>query len=117
VVVVVEIAGESPVYKSKLSEFFPAFFTTYGVALMRSCASTCAGDKLLSDSKMSAAAPATCGAAMDVPLSDREAMSDLMPADRISTPGAKMSMHEPKLLQEAFASLLLVAPTVIASGT
>jgi hypothetical protein len=95
VVVVVDIVGESPVYRSKLSEFLPAFFTTYGVALMRSCASTSAGDKLSSDSRMSAAAPATCGAAMDVPLSVREAVSDLMHADRTSTPGAKISMHEP----------------------
>ena len=44
------------------------------------------------------------------------ASSVSIPAEVISTPGAKRSTHEPWLLQDAAASASEVAPTVIASG-
>jgi hypothetical protein len=62
-----------------------------------------------------AAKPATCGEAMDVPLSTADAVSDVMPTDCTFTPGAKMSTEVPKLENEARASVLLsIAPTVMA---
>jgi len=68
-------------------------------------------------SNKSAAAPDTCGQAIDVPLNDVLAVYELRPADWIPTPGAKMSTHCPKLLQEGATSSLAVAPTVMAAGT
>jgi hypothetical protein len=77
---------------------------------------TTAGDfKPLESS--SAAAPATCGEAIDVPLIVR--IAELLPiqAEVMSTPGAEISTQLPVLLKVASASLLSVAPTVIAAGT
>jgi hypothetical protein len=45
--------------------------------------------------RMRADAPATCGHAIEVPLSVLVAESLRCPADRILEPGAKMSMHFP----------------------
>ena len=65
----------------------------------------------------SAAPPATCGEAIDVPLIVFVAVVLLNHDDVIPTPGAKISRQEPKLEKEALASVLLVAPTVIAVAT
>ena len=67
--------------------------------------------------RISAAAPATCGAAIDVPLIVLVAVSLVIQAEVMFWPGAKMSVQVPKLENEARASVLVVAPTVIASAT
>jgi hypothetical protein len=54
---------------------------------------------------------------MEVPLLMEEAVSDVMPADKMLLPGAKVSTHVPQLLNDDLASELVVAPTVIAFGT
>ena len=64
-------------------------------------------------SKYNAATPATCGAAMDVPLMVLIALSFVYHVDSISTPGANIETQPPKLLKEARRSLLSVAPTEI----
>lgn len=64
----------------------------------------------------SATAPATCGVAIDVPEIVRVALSELVHAAVIELPGAWMSTHEPWLEKEDLASLLVVDPTVMASG-
>ena len=46
--------------------------------------------------RMSAAAPATCGDAIDVPLFVADATSEAMPAERMPDPGANRSLHDPK---------------------
>jgi len=68
------------------------------------------------DCNNKAAAPATWGQAMDVPLLDVTALLLETPADLMLTPGAKMSMQLPQLLKLALASLLDVAATVMADG-
>ena len=69
------------------------------------------------DWRISAAAPATCGDAIDVPLSTSVALLLVMPADRMSTPGAKMSLHAPKFENAASSSNWSEAATVIAFVT
>ena len=64
-----------------------------------------------------AATPATCGVAMEVPLIVLVAVSLVRHADRIAEPGAKISTTLPKLENDERASLMVVAPTVIASPT
>src|ERR1051325_7757061 len=62
----------------------------------------------------SAATPATCGEAIEVPLNVAVAVSELNQDDRIPEPGAKMSRHVPKFENEERASLVVVEPVVIA---
>ena len=61
--------------------------------------------------------PATRGAAIEVPCRVAVAESDELDADRMPTPGAYTSRHEPKLLNEArssvFDAVRNVAPTVM----
>jgi len=65
----------------------------------------------------SAAAPLTCGAAIEVPLIVLTAVFELPIQEEVMfTPGAEISTQLPVLLNEANASLLSVAPTVIAAG-
>src|SRR5690606_23389338 len=66
--------------------------------------------------RYSAAAPATCGVAIDVPLIARESESDPIHADVMFEPGAKMSRQLPTLEKSDRASVLVVDPTVMASG-
>ena len=61
-----------------------------------------------------AAAPATCGEAIEVPLSVAVAVFELNHADKIPEPGAKMSRHVPKFENDERASVVVVEPTVIA---
>ncbi len=63
-----------------------------------------------------AAAPATCGAAMEVPESVAVAVGLSIAADRIPTPGAKTSTQGPRFENQARWSSWPVAPTVIALG-
>mmetsp|Transcript_5690 Transcript_5690/g.11853 ORF Transcript_5690/g.11853 Transcript_5690/m.11853 type:complete len:233 (+) Transcript_5690:545-1243(+) len=64
----------------------------------------------------SAAAPATCGEAIDVPSYTSVAPFPVSTADVIPSPGAKMSTHVPQLLKSARRSFSVLAPTVIASA-
>ncbi len=64
----------------------------------------------------SAAAPATCGDAIDVPLIVFVAVSLVRQVEAMPEPGANRSRQLPKLEKLARASVLVVAPTVIAVG-
>ncbi len=66
--------------------------------------------------RYSAAAPTTCGVAIEVPLIVLVAVSLVFQAEVMFEPGAKMSRQVPKLENDARASVLVVAPTVIALG-
>ena len=68
-------------------------------------------------SKKSAATPATCGDAIDVPEIVFVAVSLLDHADVMLEPGAKISTQVPKFENEDRESLLVVEPTVRAFVT
>ena len=61
-----------------------------------------------------AATPATCGEAIEVPLSVAVAVSDENHDDKIPEPGANRSRHVPKFENDERASVVVVEPTVIA---
>ena len=65
------------------------------VALFTSALRTVAGDAPVLPCKYSAATPATCGVAIEVPLMVFVALLLVYQADVIDEPGAKMSRHEP----------------------
>ena len=67
--------------------------------------------------RYSAAAPVTCGVAIDVPLMVFVAVFELYQSDVMLTPGALMSTQLPKFEKYAKPSLMSVAPTVIADGS
>ena len=64
-----------------------------------------------------AATPATCGAAIDVPLSVAVAVSLVRQVERMLEPGAKMSTTLPKFEKDDRTSVRVEDPTVIASPT
>ena len=102
---------------SRLGEPVPAFVTLFGVELLMIAAVTVAGKALGFVSRNSAATPATCGVAIDVPEIVFIAVSLVFHDDVMSLPGAKMSRQVPKFENEERASLIVVAPTVIALAT
>jgi len=123
-----------PVYRRRLGE--PVFLSVTTPAVARASmtastwagvrvvvarasmtASTSAGVRVESSSRMSAAPPATCGQAIEVPLMVAEAVSVPWPADLMLEPGAKMSRQAPMELKLDLPSLLWVEPTVMADGT
>ncbi len=65
--------------------------------------------------RYSAAAPATCGVAIEVPLMVFSSESLPIQADVMLLPGAKMSTQVPMLEKLDRASVLVVEPTVMAS--
>ena len=67
--------------------------------------------------KRRAAAPATWGEAIEVPLMVLIAVVEVCHAAVIEDPGAKMSTQVPKLENEDLASVLVVEPTVMAEGS
>ena len=67
--------------------------------------------------RICAAKPATCGAAIEVPLMVWVAVDEVYQADLIELPGAKRSRQVPKFEYEALASLLVVAAVVMADGS
>jgi len=67
--------------------------------------------------RYAAAAPATCGAAIDVPLIDVTVALEPIQDDMMLWPGAKTSTHVPQLENDARVSVFVVAPTVMASPT
>ena len=78
---------------------------------------TAAGEAVGWDWRYKAATPAVCGDAMLVPLIVLVAESLEAQADVMDCPGANQSMHEPQFENEAFASVMVLAPLVMASGT
>ena len=90
---------------------------TSGVALLTINAAICAGVAVGSDCNSNAAAPATCGEAIEVPESKRHALDEAIVADLMLTPGANKSTHDPWLVNFARSSLPPIAPTVIAVGS
>jgi len=67
--------------------------------------------------RTSAAAPVTCGVAIDVPLMVFVAVLLVFHAEVMDEPGAKMSRQVPMLENDDRASVLVVEPTVIAAAT
>src|SRR6266545_3364468 len=106
-----------PVKRSRFGEPVPGLPTAPVVALFTIVSRTCCGLNDVLPARISAAAPATCGVAIDVPLIVFVAESLEFQEDVMPTPGAKMSRQVPMLEKEAFASFCWVAPTVIAAGT
>ena len=90
----------------------PASLTRSALAAPSSIEATSEGLALGLPARISAAAPATCGAAIEVPLSVAEALSPLMPADWMPSPGANRSTHLPLLENDARLSPLVLAATV-----
>lgn len=78
---------------------------------------TVAGDAVGLLCRNLAATPATCGVAIDVPLSVAVAVSLVRHADMMLEPGAKISTTLPKFENDERASVLVEDPTVIAAAT
>lgn len=85
----------SPVYNNRFGESVIGSLTTSGVATKRIRSTTWLGVRFGSCCRISAAAPATWGHAIDVPLIVLLALSDDTPADVIEDPGAKISRQDP----------------------
>jgi len=90
----VELENAS-VYNRRFGESAIGWLTMSTVAANRRCSATWLGDRVGFCARSSAAAPATWGHAMDVPLIVALAVSDEIPADVIVEPGAKMSRQDP----------------------
>src|SRR5258708_27264117 len=86
------------------------------VAFAVSAFMACAGVAEGFDCKYNATAPATCGVAIEVPLIVFVAVLLPIHADVMFTPGALIFTQLPKLEKYANASLMSVAPTVMALG-
>ena len=80
---------------SRLGEPVPGFVTLLGVAPRMTAALTAAGSAAGVACRISAAAPATCGVAIDVPLIVFVAVFEVRHADVMFVPGAKRSRHVP----------------------
>jgi len=104
------------VYSSRFGDPVPALVTFPDVALPVRAEVTVEGEAPGLPCRYSAAAPATCGDAMDVPLIVFVEVLLVYQAEVIELPGAKMSRQFPKLEYEALASVLVVAPTVTADA-
>jgi hypothetical protein len=74
----------------------PALATTFGVASLMMADITAAGCAAGTEERYRAAAPATCGAAMDVPLMVAVAVAEEIPAETMEEPGANRSRQSPK---------------------
>jgi hypothetical protein len=86
---------EEATYSKRLGDPVPALVTLLGVALLFNDVATASGVAVGLAAKYSAAAPATCGVAMDVPLMVLVAVGLLYQSDLIEEPGAKISRHDP----------------------
>ena len=84
-----------PIYKRLAGDPMPALMTMFAVALFSNAVATAAGVAKGSPARYSAAAPATCGAAIEVPLIVFVAVVDENQDDVMLTPGAKRSTHDP----------------------
>src|SRR5690606_5675097 len=81
----------------RFGEPLPGLLITPVVALLIICDLTWAGVRLGFWARMSAAAPAACGDAIEVPLMVLVALLLVCHAEVIEVPGAKMSTQVPKL--------------------
>ena len=104
------------VKSKRFGEPAPALPTTFGVALAIIVAATLAGVVPGFDATISAATPATCGDAIDVPEMVLTAVSASIQLEVMPVPGAKMSTQVPMFEYTARVSVLSVAPTVMAEG-
>ena len=109
--------GANDAKSSLFGDPVPATLTLPLPATPRRAAATAAAVAVGCVSRYSAATPATCGEAIEVPLSTAVCVSLPLYADVMPAPGAKISRHAPKLENEARASAVVVAPTVSAVGT
>src|SRR5215211_4679159 len=103
-----------PLNSSRFGLPAPGSVITFGVAVLMIADVTCAA---LADglrSRTVAAAPATCGDAIDVPDMVAVAVSFAMPAETMSTPGAYRSVQVPKFDNDARRSLMSLAAVVMA---
>ena len=87
---------------------------TFFVVAAKRASLTVAGDAPGFPCRYSAATPAVCGVAIDVPLIVFVAFIDVHHADVMLTPGANQSTHVPKFENDARRSELSDAPIVIA---
>ncbi len=78
-----------------LGELVPALLTALLVAMLISALRTVVGEAVGLPCRYSAATPATCGVAIEVPLMILVAVVLVSQSDLIFTPGAKISRHEP----------------------
>ena len=100
----------------RFGEPVPGLVILFSVALAVRAPATWAGVRVGVALRIRAAAPATCGAAIEVPLIVLVAVSPVLQAEVMFWPGAKMSVQVPQLENEARASVFVEALTVIASG-
>lgn len=114
------VGGEivvEPLRKSKrLGDPAPTEDTTPTVALSVTAEATPDGLSVGLIVSKAATAPETCGAAIDVPLMVLVAVFEVLQAEVMDEPGAKMSTQVPKFEYEARASVEVVAATVKALG-
>src|SRR3954447_25479200 len=82
------------------------------LALHASAPITSLADAFGWPARYNAAAPATCGEAIDVPLA--VAVPPPRKSERIRSPGAKRSTHGPQFENSARASVCVLAPTTMA---
>jgi hypothetical protein len=83
------------VKSSRFGDPLPPLFTTPVVALLASAAATVAGKAVGFPSRYSAAAPTTCGVAIDVPEMVFVAVALVYHDEVMPTPGPKMSTQVP----------------------
>ena len=95
VVVVVVVDVLLSMNTSRLGEFVPAEVMIPVVALVAIVEANCAGVNAPFNCRMSAAKPATCGLAIDVPEIVFVAVVDPNHVEIIDTPGANTSTHDP----------------------
>lgn len=107
----------SPTYRSALVSPVLKPVRTFISALSSNTCKTAELFLLGSASRTRAAAPETCGQAIEVPLKVLVLVSDEIPADKMLLPGAQMLVHAPKFENPDLLSRESVDPTVIADGT
>src|SRR5690606_14756407 len=82
-------------YSSRFGEPLPGLVTLFGVEALMIALVTCDGVAVGLSARYSAATPATCGEANEVPLMVLVAEVLVYQAEVMDEPGAKMSRHEP----------------------
>src|SRR5690348_2694434 len=101
---------------SRFGEPGPKLPTLFLLAICEIAEATRAGVLNGEPVRYSAATPATCGAAIEVPLIVLVAVLLPIQSEIMSTPGANRSTQAPKLENSGRWSAEFVAPTVIAVG-
>src|SRR5688572_9647821 len=104
-------------YNSRLGDPVPMPVSLLTLALLTTPAWTVAAEAVGSVARYSAATPATCGDAIDVPLMVLVAVSFVYQAEVMLEPGANKPTQVPKLENDDRASALVELPTVSACDT